>query len=104
MRADRSEAQYGVNFDLKSRSGGPLRGLLVSLVATTLVLAVSVDAFGQKDDKIVQWVRELSELERVEMEIASDAAWRAKIDALIAVSTPNLPARSWYDDGRNRHA
>ena len=78
-----------------------MRGLIVSLVATTLVLAVSVDAFGQKDDKIVQWVRELSELERVEMEIASDAAWRAKIDALIAVSTPNLPdpelVRRWAE-------
>ncbi len=78
-----------------------MRGLIVSLVATTLVLAASVDAFGQEDDKLVQWVTELSELERVDMEIASDATWGAKIDALIAASTPNLPGpelvRRWAE-------
>ena len=51
-----------------------MKGFIVSLVATTLVLAASVDAFGQKDNKLAQWVAELSELERVDMEIASDAA------------------------------
>jgi hypothetical protein len=81
-----------------------MKGLIVSLIAITLVLGVSIDARAQEDDTLVRWGEEVSELERMEMTLGNEAAWRAEIAAAVASSVANLPdlalARRMADPAR----
>ena len=80
------------------------KGLIVSLIAATLGLGLPVDAQAQEDDVLVRWGEEVSELERKEMALANEAAWRAEIAAAVASSLANLPdlalARRMADPAR----
>ena len=81
-----------------------MKGFIVSLVGATLVLVASVDAFGQEDDALVRWGKDVSDTERNRLEIAGEASWRAVIDALTAASMANLPGpelvRRWAESSR----
>ena len=83
---------------------GPMKCLVVSLILLPLVLGAPVDARAQEDDVLVRRGEEVSELERKEMELANEAAWRADITATVAASLANLPdlalARSMAEPAR----